>query len=95
MNGIGKYIYSDGTVYTGEFKFGKKSGLGKIVYPNNEIFKGYFLEDKKNGKGIVYTQEGTKEVGVWKKGEKIHDIDIDEFDKNRNNYKINNNNNNF
>lgn len=95
MHGIGKYIYSDGTVYTGEFKFGKKNGLGKFVYPNNEIFKGFFLEDKKNGKGIVYTQEGTKEVGVWNKGEKIHDIDIDEFDKNRNNYKIYNNNNNF
>ncbi|GAA0234819.1 hypothetical protein GCM10008921_18900 [Metaclostridioides mangenotii] len=95
MHGIGKYLYKDGIIYTGEFKRGKKNGLGKLIYPNGEIFKGYFLDDKRNGKGVVYTQEGKKEVGIWKNGEKIQNIEVDEFDKKRNKYKINNNNNNI
>ncbi len=28
MHGIGKYTYKDGSIYTGEFKYGLKNGLG-------------------------------------------------------------------
>lgn len=42
MHGIGKYTYRDGSIYTGEFKYGLKNGLGKLTYPNNDIYKGYF-----------------------------------------------------
>lgn len=37
MHGIGKYTYRDGSIYTGEFKYGLKNGLGKLTYPNNDI----------------------------------------------------------
>lgn len=60
MYGIGKYIYRDGLIYIGEFKYGLKNGLGKLIYFNNDIYKGYFLDNKKNGKGVLYKNDGNK-----------------------------------
>ncbi|MDU4724309.1 hypothetical protein [Clostridioides difficile] len=86
MHGIGKYTYRDGSIYTGEFKYGLKNGLGKLTYPNNDIYKGYFLDNKKNGKGVLYKNDGNKQAGIWEDDEQCKSLDF----KDLNNNKINN-----
>ena len=38
ISGKGKYTFSDGKVYIGEFKDGQFDGIGTIQYPNGDKF---------------------------------------------------------
>jgi len=62
-NGKGRYVYSDGSVYEGEFKNGKKDGRGVYTYGSKSIndgsvYKGYFTQGKKNGFGKFTHKKG-------------------------------------
>ena len=60
--------YSNGDVYKGEFKAGKKEGRGKLTLANGDIYDGEFKADMKDGRG-TYTSANTdveKYEGEWK-----------------------------
>lgn len=76
-NGFGRYLYTDGTVYAGEWAEGKKSGKGKLRDPKGNEYVGMFSDNKMSGRGrytyaIVseggdYSADGqTIFEGVWK-----------------------------
>jgi len=51
MNGKGKYTWSHGAVYDGDWKDDIKNGEGKSTYPDGIVYEGDFKDDKKNGMG--------------------------------------------
>ena len=64
--------YSNGDVYKGEFKAGKKEGRGKLTLANGDIYDGEFKADMKEGHG-TYQKHPTsanaaieKYEGEWK-----------------------------
>lgn len=56
--GLGKQIYSNGTIYEGMFKNWKKEGRGKIIYPNGDELSGTFLNDSILDEGQVLMSNG-------------------------------------
>ena len=70
MNGYGKYTYSNGQIYEGNYVKGVKEGLGKLIYPNNKIYEGEFKNGKPRGEGTIYF-EG-KKVNVEFRNGKFH-----------------------
>lgn len=47
----GKYIWTDGTVYMGDWSKGKKDGKGKMIWPWGGSYEGGFKEDVRHGNG--------------------------------------------
>ena len=45
-HGEGEYKYPDGSVYNGQWKFGKKHGLGTYIYLDGKKDIGQFRDDK-------------------------------------------------
>ncbi len=64
-NKSGTYIYSDSSIYVGEFNDRFKSGLGKISYRNKSFYEGQWLNDKRHGRGIYVDSVGNKYEGNW------------------------------
>lgn len=69
VNGIGKYVYDNGDVYTGSFKNDLREGSGSFVYSDGEKFSGTYLEDKKQGPGEYNFKNGDKYVGEFQNGQ--------------------------
>ncbi|HMT03562.1 MAG TPA: hypothetical protein PKD00_09715 [Burkholderiales bacterium] len=65
-----KAIYSDGTIYEGEFKNNKKWGKGILTYPDGTTYEGEFEDDKKNGSGQSTYRDGTIYEGEFKNNKK-------------------------
>ena len=65
QNGNGKYRYSNGAVYTGQFANGNREGKGKLVFPNNDVYEGQFSRNRINGEGTMTYSNGDKYVGNW------------------------------
>lgn len=65
QNGTGKYRYSNGTVYTGQFANGQRSGNGKMVFANNNVYDGQFRVNRMNGNGTMTYANGDRYVGNW------------------------------
>ena len=56
-HGLGKFFYSDGGYYDGEWKLGKMLGLGYLFYPSGEkAYYGEWRDDMFNGQGIVWNE---------------------------------------
>jgi len=70
MNGFGKYTYSNGQIYEGNYVNGVKEGLGKLFYPNKKIYKGYFKNGKPYGEGTIIVDG--KETNIIYKDGKFH-----------------------
>ena len=66
-NGIGSFIWADGTIYEGEFVENEMTGFCIITYPNNNKFKGQILNSEMNGYGEFYFNNGKKYFGFYKK----------------------------
>ena len=50
--GSGKYYYTNGYIYEGDFKSNKPHGKGQIFGKDGEVvYKGEFKNNKKHGKG--------------------------------------------
>lgn len=49
LEGVGVTRQSDGVVYEGEFKGGKRNGKGKLVLQNQEVYEGEFKNDVPDG----------------------------------------------
>ena len=65
-DGHGKYIYTDGTVYEGNWKNDKKHGKGKIIYSDGEVYEGEWKNGKMDGKGKYTYSNGEVQEGLWK-----------------------------
>ena len=48
MHGFGKYDYSDGKKYEGEFFNDIKQGKGKMTFPDGTIHEGNFVNGELN-----------------------------------------------
>ncbi|EDP97537.1 MORN motif precursor [Kordia algicida OT-1] len=53
VDGFGKYNYSNGDVYLGFFKGGKRFGVGTYLWKNKSVYTGAYTADgKRNGYGM-------------------------------------------
>ncbi|MEM6805722.1 MAG: caspase family protein [Bacteroidota bacterium] len=57
-NGIGTYVYRDGSTYSGEWKDGMKHGKGKLEYDSGAYYNGLWKADSKHGMGIYTWPNG-------------------------------------
>ena len=68
--GKGKYYYTNGDIYDGEFKNDLKEGNGTLYYANGDKYTGQFKNDLINGKGTIIYNNGYKFEGNFKDGKK-------------------------
>lgn len=60
MNGFGKFYYSNGKIYEGDFENGLKNGYGVMTYNNKVIQKGiYFNGDFVDSNVLKNDQKST------------------------------------
>lgn len=73
-------MWSDGSMYTGEFVQGKLCGNGRLIHSNSaftdedsqivhadgDVYEGEWKNDVAHGKGTYYHNDGAKYVGSWK-----------------------------
>jgi hypothetical protein len=64
-HGKGKYIFSNGDVYEGEFRHNIAVGQGVFIQVNGESYKGEFKNQKYDGKGICTYQGGDTYEGEF------------------------------
>lgn len=59
---FGKYIYTNGTIYTGRIINYIPNGIGKYIYTDGSIYTGYSINNKYNGvgifKGLTFSKSG-------------------------------------
>lgn len=55
--GFGKYVWSDGCVYEGEWRRGMRHGWGKLSFPSGKVYEGEFSGGYMHGPG-TYTWPG-------------------------------------
>ena len=71
MHGYGKYIWSDGKSYEGQYLDDKKHGYGVYSWPDGRVYKGYWEGGKQNGLGEYHVKaQSTVKVryGLWEEG---------------------------
>ena len=69
-HGKGTYTNTNGDVYEGEFKDGKRDGKGIFKYANGDVYEGGFKDGKKDGEGIYKYANGDVYEGGFQDGEK-------------------------
>ena len=69
----GRYIWTDGRIYEGEWMNQKLHGVGIYKWRDGKIYKGEYSNDKKHGFGIYTLQDGRTYEGWWCEG-KQHGI---------------------
>lgn len=69
QTGIGKYDYSDGSHYEGEFLHGVPHGQGICLYQNGDKYAGEWFKDHPNGRGKMEYHNGDVLEGVWQGGQ--------------------------
>ncbi len=67
MAGEGKYVWKDGTAFTGTFDRNVVSGHGAYVWPNGDTYTGEVKDGLRHGHG-VYVSEKYRYEGEWKGG---------------------------
>jgi hypothetical protein len=68
--GRGKYVYTSGFVYEGEWKDGKRNGKGTLKYNNGSVYVGEFKYDRRHGGGTMRNASGAVYEGEWKDDKK-------------------------
>jgi TonB family protein len=68
IRGKGKFTYSDGSVYTGNFAKNKRSGYGELVNSFDLTYKGNWVSNEVDGQGEFYLTSSQVKIaeGVWK-----------------------------
>lgn len=67
-DGFGKYIYTNGYVFEGNFVDSLRVGLGKLNTPAGDSYDGMWAKDQFNGQGTYKWADGSKYTGEWKNG---------------------------
>ena len=70
-NGTGKYIWSDNSMYEGEFKNNMPHGKGKHTDKHGNVVEGEYKEGFVNGYATKIYKDGRKISGIWKDSELI------------------------
>lgn len=73
QHGKGHQTWSDGRVYTGEFKCQKFSGQGRMVWTTSsgmQTYEGSYKDDLKHGPGKFMWADGRSYDGQWAKGQR-------------------------
>ena len=68
-DGPGKFTYSNGTVYQGEFRNGNPEGKGTVLFTTGDAYFGTFSGHRPNGLGVMHYASGQIEGGIWEDGE--------------------------
>lgn len=69
-NGQGTHKYTDGSVYVGTWKDGKRNGEGTYKWVDGVEYKGTWKDGKFNGQGTYTYKNGDVYVGQWKDNNK-------------------------
>ncbi|XP_022993175.1 phosphatidylinositol 4-phosphate 5-kinase 1-like [Cucurbita maxima] len=64
-HGSGKYLWTDGCMYEGEWKRGKASGKGKFSWPSGATYEGEFRSGRMEGTGTFIGSDGDTYRGSW------------------------------
>ncbi|TKY73763.1 Phosphatidylinositol 4-phosphate 5-kinase 2 [Spatholobus suberectus] len=64
-HGSGKYLWSDGCMYEGEWKKGKACGKGRFSWPSGATYEGEFASGRMHGQGAFVGAEGDAYRGAW------------------------------
>ncbi|KAJ8765362.1 hypothetical protein K2173_012059 [Erythroxylum novogranatense] len=64
-HGKGKYLWSDGSMYEGEWKLGRASGFGKFSWPSGATYEGHFRSGCMDGFGTFIGFDGDSYKGNW------------------------------
>jgi hypothetical protein len=73
-DGVGTYIYADGSKFIGEMKYGFPEGKGKVYYANGDIYEGQWTNHAPNGPGVIYFANGKAYGGIWRNGKTVGEI---------------------
>lgn len=68
VNGKGKFLYSDQSIYEGSFLNKRANGYGICTYSNGNSYKGEWKNHTFEGKGILTLKNGTIRSGMWEGG---------------------------
>ncbi|KAJ0981530.1 hypothetical protein J5N97_009785 [Dioscorea zingiberensis] len=63
--GDGKYLWTDGCMYEGEWRRGKAAGKGKFSWPSGATFEGEFKSGRMEGTGTFTGPDGSTYRGSW------------------------------
>ena len=66
--GQGRKEYSNGDVYIGDWKEGKRHGQGRLKYENGDAYIGKFQNNLEHGLGVYENADGTTEKVRFEKG---------------------------
>ncbi|KAF7834099.1 phosphatidylinositol 4-phosphate 5-kinase 1-like [Senna tora] len=64
-HGTGKYLWSDGCMYEGEWKKGKACGKGRFSWPSGATYEGEFKSGRMDGYGTFIGFDGDMYRGSW------------------------------
>ncbi|GDX52738.1 hypothetical protein LBMAG27_17850 [Bacteroidota bacterium] len=63
--GTGKYLFTNGDKFNGEWHGGMRSGYGRYDYKNGDWYIGDFKNDLIEGKGVIHLVSGKVISGEW------------------------------
>ncbi|XP_050384601.1 phosphatidylinositol 4-phosphate 5-kinase 9 [Argentina anserina] len=64
--GKGKYLWSDGCIYEGEWRRGMRNGSGKISWPSGAVYEGEFSGGYMHGAGTYVGSDNLNYKGRWR-----------------------------
>ena len=72
-HGNGRFQWTSGSSYEGNFANGSRSGQGFMTYPNGAKYEGQWLNDKKHGQGTYWSENGNRFEGRFEQGKMTSD----------------------
>lgn len=69
-NGYGVYTWTNGNVYTGEWKDDKREGTCRLVYAAGGVYEGTYSQGQKDGHGTYTWEDGGFYDGEWKENKR-------------------------
>lgn len=70
-NGLGKYLYRDGSKYVGEFVAGFPQGNGTVYYADGNRYEGGWKDHAPHGKGVMFYADGREIGAIWDFGKPV------------------------
>ncbi len=67
-DGPGRFTYSNGTIYEGQFRNGSPDGAGTVRFTTGDTYYGHFSGHRPNGLGVMHYASGQIEGGIWQDG---------------------------
>ena len=72
-NCFGTYIWDEGDIYVGEWKYDKRHGQGTYTFPDGSKGEGEWKDSKPNGYFIEYNADRTiRREGIFKDGKFLY-----------------------